>query len=155
MCMMSWFRTLNDDAKEVFFEWYEAKRHALTEKIESLEPTLTLLSQLKRQIRNKPPNWRCDEEFCKVTREKMGFMTIETPMRLEVGMTKFGCMYALHQQILSLPFEENAMKQELEDLAKWKVDVLKQAPKTNLHRDNDAISTKRGFLLNNPFLVKI
>ena len=67
MCMMSWSSILNDDVKQVVFEWY---RKSLTEKIEALSTNYNWFEQIHRQISKMPYNWTCDEGFHKHCNEE-------------------------------------------------------------------------------------
>ena len=157
MCMMSWSSILNDDVKQVVFERY---RKSLTEKIKALSTSYNWFKQIHRQISVMPYNWTCDEgfhkhfneEFRKHCDEELRNQFKLPYWHLEVGMSKKECRREVKKYMVWIHFEIEYMQRELDDFELWKVDVLKQARKRG---DNDAISTKKIFLLNNPFLVKI
>lgn len=142
MCMMSWSSILNDDVKQVVFERY---RKSLTEKIEALSTNYNWFEQIHRQISKMPYNWTCDEgfhkhcneEFCKHCNEEFRKQFKLPRWRLDVGMSKKECRRAVKTYMIWIHFEKEYVQRELDDFELWKVDVLKQAPKTNLHRDND------------------
>ena len=110
MCMMSWSSILNDDVKQVVFEWY---RKSLTEKIEALSTSKNWFKQIHRQIRLMPYNWTCDEEFHKHLNEEFGKHCDEELRKqfklphwhLEVGMSKRECRREVKKYMVWIHFE--------------------------------------------------
>lgn len=127
---MKGFGDLDEDAREELFKRYEAKREALAKQFRDLDRDWRLLALMRRHAIRQPMNWQCNQAVCNKAQE------FGLPLRLVAGMSKAEYINELDHQIEKISNQLDVVSKQLDDYASWKLEPLKNAPRTDKMASN-------------------
>lgn len=118
-----WFTDLDDDAREEIFQRFEVGKESLEKKFNKLKRDLHVL-----EVNRKEAVSECEDAVWSATAFKRA-QEMSMPFRgAPRDLSKREFVEELDYLINKLSIECDASKERLEEIAPWKLDLLKKAP---------------------------